>query len=155
MHIDDGVKQRFHKYSPNRPSDGCWLWAGACHPRGYGKLIIRNRVEAAHRVSWAIHQADPGDLCVLHRCDNPPCVNPEHLFLGTDLDNKKDMFSKRRGVNPRGERHGRTPFTEADVRAIRTRREAGESYGALGREYGVTRVAIRNICLKRSWSHVS
>lgn len=155
LRINDDVKLRFARFSPNRPENDCWEWTGWCHPRGYGKLSVEGRTEAAHRVSWAIHFGeDPGKLHVLHKCDNPSCVNPAHLFLGTDLDNNQDMIAKGRNIIIRGERHGRSPFTDADVRIIRERWTSGASFSSLAREFGVSRVAIRNICLKRSWSHV-
>lgn len=82
--------------------EGCWLWTGACDTYGYGLIRWRqrDRWDKAHRVSWIIASGPiPNGLCVLHKCDNPPCVNPAHLFLGTQADNMHDMKIKGRASN--------------------------------------------------------
>jgi len=82
-------------------STGCWEWQGSRHARGYGRIGSRVAgVRAAHRAMWILkHGEIPNGMLVCHRCDNPPCINPDHLFLGTDLDNAKDRQAKRRGRN--------------------------------------------------------
>lgn len=84
--------------------DRCWAWAAYRGPAGYGIITDRSRrvrTVQAHRLSWEIHNGPiPEGLCVLHRCDNPPCTNPAHLFLGTHADNAQDKASKGRNVNP-------------------------------------------------------
>lgn len=82
----------------------CWEWSGAKIPKGYGQLGFLGKHTYAHRVSWELCFGKiPQGLCVLHKCDNPPCVNPKHLFLGTIADNNRDMFRKNRGFHwPKG-----------------------------------------------------
>ncbi len=79
--------------------EGCWIWAASVDDHGYGRFGIgRLRIEPAHRVAWMVANGPiPDGLSVLHRCDNPPCVRPDHLFLGTQRDNMRDMIAKGRG----------------------------------------------------------
>ncbi len=76
-------------------SGDCWLWRGSVNPQGYGTFSFGGKSRGAHRVSYLLSKGEIGDgLCVCHTCDNPPCVNPDHLWLGTQADNMRDMGSK-------------------------------------------------------------
>ena len=136
-------------------NDECWEWsAGKCS--GYGSVRSKGKHEYAHRIAWALTFGQvPDGLHVLHRCDNPPCCNPAHLFLGTNLDNIKDKVSKRRATAPAGSQSPNAKLTEDDVIDIRTVRAFGASYGALAKAYGVARCTIINIVLRRAWKHVA
>ena len=97
------IKERFMEKFFVNETNGCWEWQAALHDQGYGMLWDADlgKMERAHRVSWVLFRGPiPSDLCVLHRCDNRPCVNPEHLFVGTVLDNNLDMLKKGRAVFP-------------------------------------------------------
>jgi hypothetical protein len=91
-------EERFYQKVEQPPySAACWIWLAAKSPQGYGHFFFNGRVDKAHRASWEIHNgAIPDDLMVLHKCDNPRCVNPEHLFLGTHQDNADDKMRKGR-----------------------------------------------------------
>jgi len=105
--MNTGVEDRF--WSKVQKTENCWLWMGARTKLGYGQRGGRKTGRRyTHRLSWEMRFGPiPEGLCVLHHCDNPPCVNPDHLFLGTKKDNTQDMIAKGRGRGPRfsGETH--------------------------------------------------
>lgn len=134
----------------------CWLWTDRPN-HGYGRLLVleTRKLLLAHRLSWMIHRGDPGDMFVCHSCDNRICVNPEHLFLGTNADNMHDMAAKgrRKGIPATmGETHGMVKLREADVRAIRA---STRSSRELADEYGVTYGLVWSIRKRRVWRHVA
>lgn len=142
-------------------TDGCWLWRGAKSSNGYGNLSRGGRWLSAHRYSWIMSNGDPGDMCVLHRCDVRLCVNPDHLFLGTKADNARDRDSKGRGrcfINARsrgkGEDNGNSRLTEQDVGAIKVQLAFGIPQQEIADCFGVTQPVISAINRGRSWSHV-
>lgn len=148
---------------PNRPKlkpddlwlrvaigDGCWEWTGPRGTKGYGLIQIAGVSHATHRLSWELkHGLIPDGLCILHRCDNPPCVRPSHLFLGTPGDNNRDTSAK--GRNKYGEAHGRSKLTIDQAVAIRSRRLAGESVSSLSREFDIARGVVRQIAAGTLW----
>lgn len=160
------IAERFWpKVDRSNGPNKCWLWTGALHSSGYGLIHRGGRGNGnirTHRLAWELTNGPiPPGLHVCHRCDNPQCVNPAHLFLGTRSDNMRDMFTKGRNVHtahpetlPRGERHGRTHLTEDNVRTIRRRAADGETFTSLANEFRITRVAIRYIVQRVSWAHV-
>jgi hypothetical protein len=119
-------------------TDSCWVWTAATDSDGYGVFNAPGH-RAAHPFSYELHNGPiPEGLCVLHKCDNPPCVRPDHLFLGTKKDNAVDMAIKGRCRTTR--------LTPEQVIAIRSRyREGGVTMLALGQEYGVNKTTVRRI----------
>lgn len=135
--------------------DKCWLWLGDTGRTGYGALDNANRQHIrAHRFSWELHNGPiPDGLWVLHHCDNPPCVNPAHLFLGTPGDNVADKVAK--GRQPRGSAHKNALLTEEQVREIRRlRNDCGWKLKDIGDRFGVTKHTIWAIMKGRNWSHI-
>ena len=132
------------------PNTGCWIWTASTFSSGYGKFKLDGRSRGAHQVSYEANVAPTHDgLCVLHRCDVPLCVNPDHLFLGTQADNMADRSAKGRTAS--GEAHGHAKLTEDDVRAIRKDSRTQE---AIAKDYGVTHPLISYIKNKKIWRHI-
>lgn len=134
--------------------DGCWPWTASASPHGYGRITIHRRVELAPRVAWAlVHGPIPKGLCVLHTCDNPPCCNPAHLFLGTHAVNMADMAAKGRAgqLGRRGEACPHSKLTEDHVRAIRAAVEAGRSQKEVGVEFGIDDSYVSRLVSRERW----
>lgn len=130
--------------------DECWEWAGARSPLGYGRMNVNNQSRLAHRISWRLFCGPMSDGdCVLHHCDNPGCVKPSHLFLGSKQDNTTDMYRKGRGID--GARHPLAVLTGDDVRTIRRRLRDGDRPIDIAKDYPITRHQISNINTNRSW----
>ena len=145
------------KNGPVHPVYGrCWVWTGLCVEFGHGFFQTLRRKVYAHRYSFSVHRgAVPPELCVLHKCDNPPCVNPAHLFLGTRVDNNTDRFLKGRDGDHKGTKNGRALLTPEDVLEIRRKYGAGDtSYSKLAVEYNVSRSTVEAIVKRRNWSHL-
>lgn len=139
----------FHaRYVPVTES-GCWLWTGTVSHKGYGRIRIQLRDYFAHRVSWNLHKGViPDGLSVCHKCDVRSCVNPDHLFLGTPMDNTQDAVRKGRlrFTVRYGSDRGTSKLSDKQVCDIRARRKAGESTFNLGIAFGVTQRYVREIC---------
>lgn len=144
----------------------CWLWTAARAARGYGAFYFRGGNNLSHRVSYELTFGPvPAGLWVLHHCDNPPCVRPDHLFLGDHAANMADMVCKRRQptiMRPdrcvkHGEAHGGAVLTETDVRDLR-RRYRRYSHDAnivvLAAEYGVEPGTVWSVVNGKTWRHV-
>jgi hypothetical protein len=142
-------------------SGDCWIWTGTHDAHGYGVFRSGGVFHLAHRYSYELHYGhiDKG-MSVCHHCDNPICVNPEHLFLGTQADNSYDMIAKGRNnisgllVDRRGENHLMAKLTEEQVHEIRTLLATGEAHSAIAKRYGVSRPTITAIKAGRIWSHI-
>lgn len=133
----------------------CWHWRGARSHDGYGTMRAMGEQKAS-RIAWKLfHGAIPAGMLVLHRCDNPACVNPEHLFLGTQLDNMKDMKAKgrRKGIGA-GASNGRAKLTSEQVTRIRRLTEFGVPRKELSQQFGVSRSSIDRIIKNQSWRAV-
>lgn len=153
--------KRVNKDGPVHPVYGqCWTWTGSTNQDGYGSFGDGNRVHKVHR--WAYEELVgpiPNKLQVLHRCDNPPCVRPDHFFLGTQQGNIQDMVDKDRQAKPAGETNGRSKLTEEDVRDVLRRYRRWSYHGnnalELAEEKGVDRGTIQRIVSGKNWKHIS
>ncbi len=134
----------------------CWEWTGGVDGCGYGQLRGNNvKLVKAHRFSYILANGEiPKGMCVLHTCDNPPCCNPDHLFLGTHADNSQDKVNKGRQSKLKGERAGRAKLTDKNVREIRSLIAKGWVYTRIARRFGVGKSTIGYIGTGETWTHV-
>lgn len=157
-HLSNEAIDRF--LSRIEKSDGCWMWKGLLQPPAlplrYGIFCFNNGDYMAHRISWQIHNGPiPEGLCVLHHCDVPACVRPDHLFLGTRADNNADKFAKGRAGGPKGEENPAARLTERDVVRIREVFALGNiSQVQLGKQFHVSRSLISAIVRGEAWPNV-
>lgn len=136
----------FERRSFPEPNSGCWLWEGAVSSQGYGRMTFNGKNRNAHRVLWIVTHGEPPDgQLVCHKCDVRVCVNPDHLFLGTNQDNMIDMVRK-----------GRAPaaYPVEVVRSVRQLRGTA-THAEIGRRFGLTKTAVKSLLKGTSWRWVS
>jgi hypothetical protein len=148
--MDDSIAARFWK-RVSKSESGCWQWTAARNNNGYGFFRIGGRAgkaHLAHRVSFTIHKGQiPPGLCVCHSCDNPACVNPAHLWLGTHAANHADRSSKGRSI-------GMMPHAKLNRRSVLEIRASKESQRKLAARYGVSNQLVGMVRNRQRWSHV-
>ena len=147
------LKDRFMNFVHHEPNSGCWLWSGASTLDGYGQFGVggSGNTRKAHRFSYQMHKGDiPVGMFVCHKCDTPACVNPDHLFLGTPLDNSRDRDFKNRTAT--GTRNGKSRLNEEQVRFIK---DSDLSERKIAKLIGVHRGTVNAIKSNRTWSHLS
>lgn len=144
------ILERYQAKVARGGPDECWLWNASRDRKGYGKFGLGTGLgwKPAHRVGYGLLVGPiPEALIVRHTCDNPPCQNPAHWLLGTPADNTADMLSRRREA--RGERHGQSKLTQAQVDEMRS--AVGLSQRALAARYGVTQQTVCDVLRRRLW----
>lgn len=137
----------------------CWEWNGAKGEAGHGQIRIDKKSRQAHRIMFEIHYGPvPEGDNVLHRCDNPPCVNPGHLFSGTQKQNMDDMWAKGRQQEyvdqPLGSKHPNAKLLENDVLELRRLRESGSTYKSLAERFGISKSTVADIVSRKNWRHI-
>lgn len=158
MILTSSDKRRFWaKVDVSTGAQQCWVWTASKTLDGYGMIGINGRLQRAHRVSYFLHYGvNPDNLFVCHTCDNPSCVNPRHLYLGTAADNNRDRDSKNRFVPPiprTGEHHHMSKLSAKDVDEIRFLYDSGSmNQRELAEKYGVRQPHISRIIHKVRWS---
>jgi hypothetical protein len=145
------LEERFWEKVDIRGEDECWEWLASLNQDGYGSF----RSTLAHIVSWKLANGEiEKGLYVCHKCDNPACVNPKHLFLGTQNDNMKDMVAKGRGSDKHGENNPKAKLSESDVYDIYRLHNAGFKKSEIAKKYKVSETAISYVLSGKSWSRL-
>ncbi len=156
--LTDKQIERFLGYVDQKGQDECWNWIASRNKRGYGQFVPKAGVNLrSHRVAYYLgYGVEPGELKVCHRCDNPACCNPSHLFLGTQQDNLADARAKGRMKDTmsknKGERNGRAKLTREKVREVR---RASGTITELSQRFGVSRMTIWKVRRHELWPHVN
>jgi hypothetical protein len=167
MQLEEKDLARFWAKIQVAGDDECWLWTGAKHRKGYGRFKVRGKLLLPHRIAYSLSNQDELiDLFICHRCDNPPCCNPNHLFLGTRSDNMKDCHRKGRLTMPlyrgggkkgpknqKGERSNSSKLKNEDVFKIRELSAQGQNSVVLSEIFGVT-PRNRLIVQRKTWKHI-
>jgi hypothetical protein len=152
--LENGVKtiqERFNSKIERIPGIDCWIWNAAQHQFGYGHIRYGNKIEVAHRVSYILHYGEiPEGKCVLHQCDVPQCVNPEHLFVGDTIDNINDRIKKNRskGLSRPGALNPGVKLSESDVLAIRADNRPQKD---IAKDVGISKTQVGRIKRNESW----
>lgn len=155
--IEQSIAQKFWDMVVVGEDDECWEWQGGCTRAGYGRFSSGRRKEQyAHRFSWELSNGReiPKGQYVLHSCDNPPCVNPAHLRIGTPFDNVQDRVNRYR--QPRGERVGGSKLTALKVLRIRLlyARDPSASYTTIADQFGIAVSTVMNVVKGSTWTHL-
>lgn len=150
-------KHKQHFLSKVHKAKGCWLWVGCKNPDGYGlygagSLYGERR---AHRIMYRIAVGDiPKGLCVCHHCDEPSCVNPAHLFIGTWADNNRDRDHKGRTIIVRGSKQGSAKLSDDKVKEILRLAKCGAHKPTLAKRFGISKTQLYTIVRREDWKHV-
>jgi len=155
LEFDDETRKRFWRKVNVGTGNKCWEWDAGKTGWGYGSFRYRGKIFPSHRISWSLYFEEdiPCEKIILHTCDNPGCVNPNHLRVGTHKDNVKDRVAKGRSAV--GERNGRSKCTESDIVLIREMYESGEyNKSQISRLFSIDDRTTRKILNREIWTHI-
>ena len=157
-------KKSFHELNPKERLDKfvtidlksqCWIWTGSKNKKNYGCIHFKGKTRIAHRLAYELYKGQiPKGLLVCHNCDNPSCINPDHLFLGTNQDNSNDKFSKNREKILYGQSNGNSKLTTNEVVNIKRMLISGYTPTEISRKFNVSDGAIFSIRDNNTWRHV-
>jgi hypothetical protein len=154
--LDKLETARFWSHVRRKPESDCWIWIGSKDAKGYGRVIIRQKLYSAHRVSWSIINGKiPSSLDVLHDCDNPSCCNPGHLHLGDCATNIAEAKQRGRLARQTGESNGTSKLTNKEAARLREDHERGWSVRKLGAKYGISSSCAFRIIRRQSYAEIN
>jgi len=146
------LRKRFEAKFVKGLNSDCWLWEGGTSGKGYGQVWNEQKQEKAHRAAWKLYRGEiPKGLCVCHSCDTPLCVNPNHLWLGSQAENIRDMHAKGRGKQQNGEAHHNAKLTEEDVRAIRASLQSSRKLALI---FNISSSQVSRIKHREHWKYL-
>lgn len=147
------LETRFWKYVDRRGDSDCWNWTGDKIRDGYGRIWNNGKTRRAHRISWELRYGEvPENMCVLHHCDNPSCVNPAHLYLGTNQDNVNDKVAKSRqavGIN-----NGGNKYPPEKILEIKRLRQDGKTQREIAKTLGVSKGLVYYVITGQVWRNL-
>jgi hypothetical protein len=150
-HPKEWTKERLLSRAEPEQNSGCWLWFRSLDGKGYGSVSLNGKNVRAHRLSWVLHKGPiPHGLCLLHKCDTPACINPDHMRIGTHAENMRDRTIKGRGATFPGNKNPNSKLSSEQVDEIR-RLRGQVTQRALANQFGVCKSAIERIHLGQSW----
>lgn len=153
--VKEEIKTRIMSRCVTEPESGCWVWtAEVFKSNGRARLSLGNNAHVAYRLSYVLFKGGTEGLCVLHSCDNVLCVNPEHLWLGTNADNTADMFAKGRNPRQDGSHNPMAKLNEERVAKIKVRLRKGDRQNRIAMDEGVSKGTINLIATGKTWRHV-
>jgi len=147
---------RFVEKTVGKLKTDCWEWKGTINKvHGYGYIMINRKMYRAHRLAYELFVGPiPEGLCVCHHCDNKACVNPNHLFIGTNQDNVDDKVQKGRQYKPKGEEHSQSKFNNEQIKEICKQVKMGETQAKVAERFNVHPSAISRIVNHKRWDHI-
>ena len=152
----ESLRTKFLKHALIGSKESCWGWKGSKHKQGYGMAYAQGAVIKAYRLSYLVNIGEiPEGICVCHKCDNPSCVNPDHLFLGTQAENILDMDKKGRRTPQKGAFNHNAKLSEAEVASLReVYSKGGNTISTLAKQYGLSISGCYSIIKRKTWSHI-
>ena len=148
--LTEPLHSRFERSYIPEPNSGCWLWTEGLDNKGYGRITHEGKMPLAHRISWKLYRGGTYKF-VLHHCDTPCCVNPDHLYAGTQQDNMRDRSVRKRGADRRGEKSHTAKITAQQALDIRadTRPQS-----KIAKAFGISQAAVSLIKTRKNWGHI-
>lgn len=155
-YTDDHIRHLLYCRAILSDEDSCWIWLGPPDRYGYGRIQVDGKTERAHRMSYRVHVGEiPPGMNICHTCDTPACINPHHLFPGTQADNIADKIAKGRGRSLKGDECRNAILSERDVQDVFAEKARGDRVESIAAARGVSTSTVYKILQGHSWKHIT